>query len=118
MDAVSNTFVIPEAPAFGVPDMDAVPLPLLNQVNPFGRAELPRVGVGEPVVDTRNKSGLPTVAVSFALLVNPGALLGEVGDIAGNGVGVGVGGGALPMVRVRAWSGAAPPMLEANSSTV
>jgi len=63
-----------EAPAaVGVPEMVAVPLPLLTKVRPAGRApDSPSAGVGYPVAVTVKVPGAPVVNVVDAALVMAG----------------------------------------------
>ena len=61
-------------PVAGVPEMVAVPSPLLLKLKPLGSAFCSRTaGVGYPVVVTVNEAGVPTVKATWSLLVIVGA---------------------------------------------
>ena len=61
------------APAAGVPDSVAVPLPLSRKVKPTGNApDSIKVPAGTPLVMTVNELSVPTVNVSLFTLVNAG----------------------------------------------
>ncbi len=73
-DALSWMLCVPTSPADGVPEMVAVPSPLLVHVKSAGSPDSAMVaGTGKPLVVTLKLNGAPLVAEALLALVNASA---------------------------------------------